>query len=108
MTFHRALDLAALPPDALLPVSVAGREVVLARRGDTVWALAGRCSHEDASLADGYLEGDTVECPRHGARFDLQTGRPTLPATQPIATYPVRLAEGAVWIGVPDADAIEE
>jgi 3-phenylpropionate/trans-cinnamate dioxygenase ferredoxin component len=105
VTFHLAIELASLPSETLRAVQVANREILLVRRGESVWAVAGRCSHEDARLAEGYLEGDAVECPRHGARFDLQTGRQqTLPATRPIATYPVRLAEGAVWIGVSDAE----
>ena len=107
-TFHRALDLAALPADALHPVTVAGREVLLVRRGDAVRAVANRCSHEDARLDGGFLDGDAVECPRHGACFDLATGRAlTLPATRPLETYPVRLEAGAVWIGVPDAGESE-
>ena len=57
-------------------------------------AIEDRCSHDDGPLCEGDWEPDEciVVCPRHGARFDLESGRPlTLPAFQPVATFPVRV-----------------
>jgi 3-phenylpropionate/trans-cinnamate dioxygenase ferredoxin subunit len=58
----------------------------------TVYAIEDRCSHDDGPLIEGELDQATctVECPRHGSRFDLVTGRPlTLPAYAPVDTFPV-------------------
>ncbi len=60
--------------------------------GGTLYAIEDRCSHDDGPLAEGPLDeaACTVECPRHGAIFDLKTGRPrTLPAYEPVDTFPV-------------------
>lgn len=69
----------------------------------TLYAIEDRCSHDDAPLADGTLDQEhcTVECPRHGSLFDLKTGRPTtLPAFEPVATYPVTIEEDTVKLEV--------
>jgi 3-phenylpropionate/trans-cinnamate dioxygenase ferredoxin subunit len=58
----------------------------------TLYAIEDRCSHDDGPLAEGKLDPETctVECPRHGAIFDLKTGRPkTLPAYEPVDTFAV-------------------
>jgi len=61
---------------------------------DTFYATTDICSHAYAELSEGYLDIDdcTIECPLHGSRFDIATGAVlTLPAYEPIATYPVRV-----------------
>jgi 3-phenylpropionate/trans-cinnamate dioxygenase ferredoxin component len=58
----------------------------------TVYAIEDRCSHDDGPLVEGELDEATctIECPRHGSRFDLATGRPlTLPAYAPVDTFAV-------------------
>jgi 3-phenylpropionate/trans-cinnamate dioxygenase ferredoxin subunit len=67
-------------------------------------AIEDRCSHDDGPLAEGDWEQDecVVVCPRHGSRFDIRTGRPlTLPAYEPVETYPVHVAGGVVRVTVP-------
>jgi nitrite reductase/ring-hydroxylating ferredoxin subunit len=55
-------------------------------------AVADTCTHEDQSLSEGWLSGCELECPRHNAIFNLETGEAlSLPATEPLATYPVRV-----------------
>jgi 3-phenylpropionate/trans-cinnamate dioxygenase ferredoxin component len=64
-------------------------------------AIEDRCSHDDGPLAEGDfdLEDEVVVCPRHGSRFDICSGRPlTLPAYQPVETFPVVVDDG--WIKV--------
>ena len=57
------------------------------------------CTHGKASLAEGYVEGKEIECPWHGGRFDIETGRPTcLPAMEAIVTYPVTVVGDDVCI----------
>ena len=69
-----------------------------------LYAIEDRCSHDDGPLAEGPFEADacTVECPRHGSLFDLASGRPkTLPAYQPVATYPVTIEDDIIKLEVP-------
>ena len=71
--------------------------------GGTLYAIEDRCSHDDGPLCLGDWEEDTcrVVCPRHGASFDIATGRAlTLPAFQPVRTFPVRIEDGIVKVEV--------
>lgn len=62
------------------------------------FAVEDTCTHDGGDLAGGEVHGFEVECPRHGARFDLRTGAVTNPpAVVPIASFPVRVEEGIVW-----------
>lgn len=66
------------------------------------YAVDDTCSHQDASLSDGFLEGCFVECPLHAALFDLRTGMPScLPAKRPIRTHQVSVYDGWVYVQVP-------
>jgi len=62
-------------------------------------AIEDRCSHDDGPLCEGLREGFEIECPRHGARFDLRTGAVlSLPATEGVETFPVTVRDGEVFI----------
>jgi 3-phenylpropionate/trans-cinnamate dioxygenase ferredoxin subunit len=68
-----------------------------------LYAIEDRCSHDDGPLAEGEFDAQacTVECPRHGSLFDLTSGRPkTLPAYQPVRTYPVKIEDDTVKLEV--------
>lgn len=59
------------------------------------------CTHAEYSLAEGYLDGDVVECELHFATFSVRTGEPVgAPATDPIGTYPVRVVDNQVQVAV--------
>ena len=84
--------LAELPPGAMRLVVHDGLEIGVFNCDGTVYAIEDRCSHDDGPLVEGTLDqrACTIECPRHGALFDLRTGRPlTLPAYEPVDTFPV-------------------
>jgi 3-phenylpropionate/trans-cinnamate dioxygenase ferredoxin subunit len=62
------------------------------------YAVEDTCTHDGGELAGGELHGFEVECPRHGARFDLRDGAVTAPpAVMPIATFPVRVENGEIY-----------
>lgn len=87
-------------------VDVAGHRIALFRIDDDVYAIGDRCSHAEASLAEGEVFDHAVECPRHGSEFDLATGEPgALPATQPVPVYAVDVTDGDVFVTV---EPIEE
>ncbi len=69
----------------------------------TIFAIEDRCSHDEGSLADGELDQGacTIECPRHGSRFDLRTGKPkTLPAYVAVDTFPVIIDDQTIKLEV--------
>src|SRR5919201_6828710 len=71
------------------------------------YAIDDTCTHQDASLSEGWLEGCLVECPLHAASFDLRTGMPTcLPAKRPVAVYPVQVLDGLVYVQTPPAEGV--
>ena len=84
-------------------VEIDGIEIGVFNCAGELLAIEDRCSHDDGPLAEGELDQSTctVECPRHGSRFDLRTGRPkTLPAFAPVETFQVRLDDGEIKLEV--------
>ncbi len=96
--------LASLPKERGVRVTVGETVIAVFRIGDVVYAIGDRCSHAEASLAEGEIYGTDVECPRHGSEFDLLTGDPgALPATKPVPTYDVSIEDGNVFLILEDA-----
>ena len=82
-------------------VEAGGRRIALCKYNGSVYAIDDVCTHDRGPLDQGELIGEEIECPRHGARFDVTTGRATrLPAIQPVRTYPVRVENGAIVVEV--------
>jgi 3-phenylpropionate/trans-cinnamate dioxygenase ferredoxin subunit len=92
-----------LPPGGMRLVNHEDLEIGVFNCAGQVLAIEDRCSHDDGPLVEGLLDQDTctVECPRHGSRFDLRSGRPlTLPAYQPVETFPVSVADGIIRVEI--------
>jgi 3-phenylpropionate/trans-cinnamate dioxygenase ferredoxin subunit len=95
----RITALDELPDGRGVRVDVAGRRIALFRLGDDVYAIGDRCSHAEASLAEGEIFDFAVECPRHGSEFSLKTGEPSsFPATRPVPVYHAEVADGDVFV----------
>jgi 3-phenylpropionate/trans-cinnamate dioxygenase ferredoxin subunit len=94
--------LADLKEDSLKRVDPEGVPICLARLvGGEVFAISDTCSHEQIELSDGELDGEDVECPAHGSRFNVRTGEVSgLPAEAPVATYPVTVDNGEIYVEV--------
>jgi 3-phenylpropionate/trans-cinnamate dioxygenase ferredoxin subunit len=102
-TIHHLGPLNQFAADSVRRLEIDGRSIAFVRIGDDVYAIGDRCSHADVSLSAGELWCDErqLECPKHGSRFDLTTGEPlTLPATQPVPVYDVRVVNGEVELEV--------
>ncbi len=81
---------------------VAGNLIAVFNIAGRYYAIADICSHDDGPVAEGEIDGQGIECPRHGARFDLETGQAlTLPAVVDIPAYPVRVEGDEIRIGLP-------
>jgi len=93
--------LADFPQTAGLRIEIGEHRVAMFRIDDDVYAIGDRCSHAEASLAEGEVFDDEVECPRHGAAFELATGAAlTLPATKPVPTYQVDVEDDVVYLTI--------
>ena len=91
--------LDSLPRGRGVRVTVGEHRIAMFRIEDDVYAVGDRCSHAEASLAEGELFDLEVECPRHGSEFDLRTGKPlSLPATAPVPTYETVVEDGMVYL----------
>lgn len=103
--FVRVCTLDELPKVGAALADIDGVRVCIARDSDGhVHAINDMCTHGNVSLSEGEVDGCTIECWLHGSRFDLNTGAPTgLPATVPVAVYPVKIDGDDVYVAV-DAD----
>jgi 3-phenylpropionate/trans-cinnamate dioxygenase ferredoxin subunit len=92
-------QLETLPREQGIRVTIGETVVAMFRIGNEVYAIGDRCSHAEASLAEGEVYDTSVECPRHGSEFDLTNGQPlSLPATQPVPVYQVSVEDGVVYL----------
>jgi 3-phenylpropionate/trans-cinnamate dioxygenase ferredoxin component len=90
--FHEVCCLSDVAPNSAKRVVVDGIAIAVVRTNEGVFAISDRCSHADVSLAEGEVDGCTIECWLHGSAFDLRTGAPlSLPAFTPVPTYAVRV-----------------
>ena len=81
-----------IPPHRCGVFHVGDHEVAVCNVEGEFYAIDNLCTHDGGALDQGELEGGEIECPRHGARFDVRTGRATqLPAFEPVETHPVRV-----------------
>lgn len=89
----------ALPEDDVVGVQAAGREVALYSVEGSVYATDNICTHGQARLCDGFLEGHEIECPLHQGKFDVRNGQPICqPVSEPLRSYPVKIEAGRVFI----------
>lgn len=95
----RAASVQDVKPGEVIQVTVGDELVVLGNVDGEFLAVSDVCSHEFVLLHDGWLEGDTIECPQHGSKFSMRTGEVrNLPATQPIPVYEVRVEGDDVFL----------
>lgn len=95
--------LEAIPPGGRATATVDGVPVVVFNVDGRLFAIEDECSHEAYPLSDGDVEGSTVVCAQHGARFSLESGEAlTAPAYEPVATFEVRIQNREVQVRLPD------
>jgi 3-phenylpropionate/trans-cinnamate dioxygenase ferredoxin subunit len=91
-----------LPNGERLFVDIGDNPIVIFNIAGKFYAIGDVCTHDDGPLGDGEIEEFNVVCPRHGAEFDVRTGKVTsMPAVVDIPAYPVRVVDGTIEVGVP-------
>jgi 3-phenylpropionate/trans-cinnamate dioxygenase ferredoxin subunit len=100
--FYEIVSITDLEDKKRLFLEIDERPIVLFNIGGELYAIGDICSHDDGPLGDGDLDGYIITCPRHGAQFDVKTGKVlALPAIVDIPAYPVRVVDGMIEVGVP-------
>ncbi|GAB4453172.1 MAG: non-heme iron oxygenase ferredoxin subunit [Anaerolineales bacterium] len=91
-----------LPNGERLFVEIEGKSIVIFNIAGQFFAIGDICTHDDGPLGDGDLEGYNIVCPRHGAEFDVRTGKVMqMPAVVDIPAYPVKVVDGMIQVGMP-------
>ena len=99
MAWHQVSKTGDPEPGKVKVVTAAGRRIALCNVGGDYHAIADVCTHDGGPLDQGELAGNAIECPRHGARFDVCTGRALcLPAIRPVKTYPLKIDGEAILV----------
>ena len=95
-------------PGEMKKFNVAGTDILISNMSGTYYAIANTCTHMGGSLADGHLEGGVVKCPKHGAQYDVKTGKCVgelsfffvKKLTDDVKAYPVEIKDGQVYIEI--------
>ena len=90
-----------VPEGQVKVVECQGKRLALSHVGKEFFVMEDICTHDQGPLGEGELVGEEVECPRHGARFNVKTGQPvTLPAVLPVQTFPVKVTDDTIAIQI--------
>jgi MocE subfamily Rieske [2Fe-2S] domain protein len=102
--FVKVAKVDDIPSGEALQVTADGETFALVRVGDEIYCVHDICTHEHAHLSEGFCEGYEIECPLHGSIFDVRTGEvKSLPATEAVKTFPVKLEDGEVHVDLDGA-----
>lgn len=100
--FVKVAETTSLPPGARAVVEIDGLFIAVFNVGGTYYAIEDVCTHDDGPLAEGELDGFEIECPRHGARFDIRTGRVlSFPAIRDVSWFEVKIDGEDVLVAIP-------
>lgn len=98
-----AATLDQLPPGSVVGVELDGLDLALSNVNGTIHCTDNMCTHAYALLSDGWLEGSVLECPLHGGKFDVVTGKALCaPLTQDLVVYQTRTTEGQIEVLIPE------
>jgi 3-phenylpropionate/trans-cinnamate dioxygenase ferredoxin subunit len=101
--FVKVATRGELPPGGKKLVDIDGRAIALFNVDGAFHAIDDVCTHDGGPLAEGELQGCEIQCPRHGARFDVRTGRPLcMPAIEPVAVHPTEVQGDDILVAVED------
>jgi 3-phenylpropionate/trans-cinnamate dioxygenase ferredoxin subunit len=103
MTRYRVGARNDVPEGTAIVVEAGEQRLALCNVAGEIWAIDDICTHDGGPLGEGVLYGDEIECPRHGARFDVRSGKVThMPAVQAVKTYMLEEESGELFVEIPD------
>ena len=90
-----------VPEDDVIGVDIAGKSIAVYRVEGEVFATDNLCTHGNARLCDGFLEGHEIECPLHQGKFDIRNGKAMCaPLTDDVKTYPIKIEGDRVFVAI--------
>jgi naphthalene 1,2-dioxygenase system ferredoxin subunit len=90
-----------IPEDDVIGIDIAGKSIALYRVEGEVFATDNLCTHGNARLCDGFLEGHEIECPLHQGKFDIRNGKAMCaPLTEDVKTYPIKIEGDRVFVAI--------
>ena len=99
--FHAVAKTDDLDPEEVIAVFIEDEEIALYNVDGEFFATHGVCTHENVGLADGFVEGDLIECPLHSACFEIKTGKAVNPPAEiDLKTYPVKVERDTIYVGM--------
>lgn len=105
IVYYAVCPVEELPSGERLFIELGEDPVVILNINGDVYAIADICTHDDGPLGEGEIEDHEIICPRHGARFDIRSGDVlSLPAVKGVPSYPIRIRDGMVEIGVKEKE----
>ena len=109
MTFQLVGRADQVAKGSAVSVEVDGIDIAVVHADDDqFYAVRDECSHASIPLSEGEIDGCTLECWLHGSRFDLRTGEPTgLPAVEPVATFPVEVRDGDIYVSSNPSNGVQ-
>ncbi len=100
--FLEIAPVSELPNGERMFVDIGDTPIVIFNIAGQLFAIGDVCTHDDGPLGDGDIEGFNIICPRHGAEFDVRTGKVvSMPAVVDIPAYPVQVRDGTIFLGMP-------
>ena len=109
MSFELVGSVRDVPKGTAVAAEIDGLAVAVVHADDgQFYAVRDECSHAAVALSEGEVDGCTLECWLHGSRFDLRTGAPTgLPAIEPVATFPVEIRDGDIYVSTTPSNGVK-
>ncbi len=105
MKYHVVAAISELEDSSQMHVNIDGEDILLVKDHETIYAVSYFCSHAEFTLEGGFITNGCITCPYHGAEFDLSDGSVLAPpAFEPLKTYPVRIEEDTIAIGMIETD----
>ena len=105
MEYHAVAKTDDLGEEEVMAVFVGSEEIALYNVEGEFYATHGVCTHENVGLADGFVEGDLIECPLHNACFEIKTGKAVNPPAEvDLKTYPVKVEGDTIYVGIESDD----
>lgn len=102
ITYHRVASTGDFDDGDVREAQIGTTVLAIYRIDGAFYATEGICTHAYAHMAEGYVEGDIIECPYHGGSFEIRTGKAVaLPCTHALKTFPVRIDGDGVLVGLP-------
>jgi nitrite reductase/ring-hydroxylating ferredoxin subunit len=106
---HRACHVSEVVEGTARGVEIGDRRLALYNIGGAFYATDDRCTHARASLSEGFIEGDAIECPLHGGRFHIPTGEPLSPPVRvAVCVYQVQVIDEEIYVQIAENEIERE